>query len=451
MSSKRQEIGEQLSAYLDGELSEAEARRLEEAVRADAELAGELNSLRAVRGLLRELPRERAPAGMTEGIVARAERSRLLTGPGVPGRRGFSWPRRLAVAAAVLIAVGAGLVLMSLPPKPAGRGRDKTTLAMKQPSDKPAAAPTLPEAAIAPINLVINTDNLAQAQSDVERVFASNSLLPITTAGADLAKVAESPARANFYRQTRQTLSQVRYDVVVSEDQLQRVFSELNGIRANQRVAQVPLADGVEDSTILELARADESAGRRFGYAAKTAARGARGPRKTGLADQASMPSSAEQVDRLVKDTNGHAPAKELPSPVKAGPSGKSIIPSSPPPRIERFALGAPAGEKRKLAPAGDEGIGLFEKLCRRASAIALAATEARGQRAEPAAVAEARQPTTRPASRVRGRLAGTGAAPGGRDQVLTFRQQQAPTLAGANLRQLVVILNDVEVRGKGR
>jgi len=447
MSSKRQEIGEQLSAYLDGELSEADARRLEEAVRADADLAGELNSLRAVRGLLRQLPRERAPAGTAEGIVARAERSRLLTGAGGPGR-GFSWPRRLAVAAAVLIAVGAGLVVMSLTREPTEPRRDKTTLAMREPSDKPAAAPTSPEAAVTPINFVINTDNLAQAQSDVERVFASNSLLPITTAGEDPSKVAEPPARANFYTQTRQTLSQVRYDVVMSEDQLQRVFSELNGIRANQRVAQVPLAEKVEGG--LEFARADGSAERQFGYAAKTAARRARAPLKTDLADK-SVTSSGDVRDRRVEYSNGHAPAKELPSPAKAGPSGNSIIPSSQPPRIDQCAFDAAAGEKRKLAPAGEEGIGLFAKLLRRASAVALAGREARGQRAELAAVMKARQSTTRPASSVGGRVARTGAVPATPDEMLILRQKQAPTLAGANLRQLVVILNDVETSGKSR
>ena len=55
-------IREQLSAYLDGELSDDDAGRVERAVEADKELAAELDGLRALRKLLRSLPIQRAPS-----------------------------------------------------------------------------------------------------------------------------------------------------------------------------------------------------------------------------------------------------------------------------------------------------------------------------------------------------------------------------------------------------
>ena len=66
-------ISEQLSAYLDGELSQAESRRVDEMVAGDPALSAELESLRTVQSLLRNLPPAQAPAGMTDAVLARAQ------------------------------------------------------------------------------------------------------------------------------------------------------------------------------------------------------------------------------------------------------------------------------------------------------------------------------------------------------------------------------------------
>ncbi len=52
---------ERLSAYLDGELSQAERARLESRLARDAGLSAALDELRATRALLRRTPRRRAP------------------------------------------------------------------------------------------------------------------------------------------------------------------------------------------------------------------------------------------------------------------------------------------------------------------------------------------------------------------------------------------------------
>jgi hypothetical protein len=56
---------ERLSAYLDGELSQAERARLESRFARDAGLSAALDELRTTRALLRRTPRRRAPRSFT--------------------------------------------------------------------------------------------------------------------------------------------------------------------------------------------------------------------------------------------------------------------------------------------------------------------------------------------------------------------------------------------------
>ncbi len=103
-------ISEELSAYLDGELSEAEARRIEQALRDDPALARELEALRAARELVRSLPTAKAPEGFAATVMDKAERLQLVA-PIPPARRWrFHWAS-LATAAVILIAVGIGVVV----------------------------------------------------------------------------------------------------------------------------------------------------------------------------------------------------------------------------------------------------------------------------------------------------------------------------------------------------
>lgn len=56
---------ENLSAYLDGQLSESDAARLEARLKTDPELDSVLSDLRAARGILRKLPARKAPRNFT--------------------------------------------------------------------------------------------------------------------------------------------------------------------------------------------------------------------------------------------------------------------------------------------------------------------------------------------------------------------------------------------------
>ncbi|MCK4602229.1 MAG: zf-HC2 domain-containing protein, partial [Phycisphaerae bacterium] len=107
-----EKIREQLSAYLDGELSAAEMGRVEKAVAGDAELAAELDQLRAVRKLIRKLPRRQAPPELVSRVLGQAERMHLVGPAGAHARPPrLRWVRWAASAAIVLIALGTGVVI----------------------------------------------------------------------------------------------------------------------------------------------------------------------------------------------------------------------------------------------------------------------------------------------------------------------------------------------------
>ena len=113
--SEREEYSGDLSAYLDGELSESRRQRLDEVLQYDKELARELDRLRATRDLIRTLPTAQPPRDFATRVVARGERMRLLGTLRRP--RSYQWIN-LAAAAVVLVAAGLSLVIMlKMPPK----------------------------------------------------------------------------------------------------------------------------------------------------------------------------------------------------------------------------------------------------------------------------------------------------------------------------------------------
>ncbi|MCD6303765.1 MAG: hypothetical protein J7M21_02245, partial [Planctomycetes bacterium] len=151
--STKDDISRDFSAYLDGELSEADARAVEQAVRDDPALARRLDELAAVRGLLRAIPREPAPKDLAAGVMARAERLRLVGADEHPAPAGvLRWVRYLAGAAVLLVAAAVGLVVavtLWAPPRPQfGRtARPESTAVAKAPAlSQPAPTTNTPTA-----------------------------------------------------------------------------------------------------------------------------------------------------------------------------------------------------------------------------------------------------------------------------------------------------------------
>ena len=310
MSREQERIREQLSAYADGELSREQSRQVESAVQADPLLAAELKKLRAIRSLVYGLPREAAPDDLAARVQSRAERARLLAVAGQRAGRPTSWyAARLAAAAIVVIAVGVGAAVVAWVMTPSYLERNKTRLAQTPPPAKhdtpatgtparfadkvaeptaPMAKPTTPGppmvgkgdasvtegngldaklAAGAVMNLIINTEDVAKVQKQVELVFDYNgirlldesdfALADNTTVAKPGDEVAETPAE------------QIRYEVVIPSRQLKQIVSDLNEIQGRQNVAQAPMeiippeaAERPELARMDELGKAAEGGGR---------------------------------------------------------------------------------------------------------------------------------------------------------------------------------------------
>lgn len=113
-AANRNELGEQLSAYLDGELGEAERVAVEARLRDDAVARAELERLRGTANLVGELPHRPAPSNLADEVSARIEREQLIgPGPGGAGTRSGTpgWFRPLLLAAAVVaLAITVGLL-----------------------------------------------------------------------------------------------------------------------------------------------------------------------------------------------------------------------------------------------------------------------------------------------------------------------------------------------------
>lgn len=107
-----------LSAYLDGELSGDELEQIEEMLGKDELAREELNELRELSQMIRELPGHRAPAAFSSSVMSRIESEMLLPEPKVqpaadvvPPSRNWSTIGLSTTAMIALVAVIASLPL----------------------------------------------------------------------------------------------------------------------------------------------------------------------------------------------------------------------------------------------------------------------------------------------------------------------------------------------------
>lgn len=280
--SEREEYSGDLSAYLDGELSESRRRHLDEVLKYDRELAGEMDRLRATRELIHSLPVEQPPRHFAARVVARGERMRLLGSLRQP--RSYRWIT-LAAAAVVLVAAGLSVVIMQKLPRgqPVDTTHDKVgdvalvvegsdngdvakvidkkvdRVATPGPAKGPGketggytfgkggplertlddarrAADRLSKKGAGEDDFVIYTNNLAFAQRDVENVLVYNGIHPVRAQDAEPHKNIRS--RMNFFDHRQTTVSQVQYEVFASPKQAVKLKNELHVIREQQEVSQ---------------------------------------------------------------------------------------------------------------------------------------------------------------------------------------------------------------------
>ncbi len=112
--SDREQLEQQLSAFLDGELSDEQVAELQRMLAASPDAKQLLAELEKTVAAVRGLPRQPSPDDLYESITAQLERSALLEGDvaeGSPVRAASRWGwlvRLTGSAAVVLLAVGVG-------------------------------------------------------------------------------------------------------------------------------------------------------------------------------------------------------------------------------------------------------------------------------------------------------------------------------------------------------
>ena len=138
---------EQLSAWLDGELDDAEAAAIERELERDARLRAELDELREVREMLRTHGPRKAPKSFHAKVMERVDQEPLPANNSVWLflRRPFGVPiEALAVAAAALFVVLAGLSVGTSTLDAPFQDIDFGSRREKEPAKDEAAAPVAP-------------------------------------------------------------------------------------------------------------------------------------------------------------------------------------------------------------------------------------------------------------------------------------------------------------------
>ncbi len=148
---------ELLSAYLDGELADAERERVDRRLAADPAARQLLDELRAVRGLVQGLPRQQLPADFEQQVLREAQRLTLAQPPldvavhlpreeaNIERRQPVPWRRRIIrpmvwSAAAVAAAI---VLLVVLPDE---QRATRTSVARRSPSSAAAPSAAVPGA-----------------------------------------------------------------------------------------------------------------------------------------------------------------------------------------------------------------------------------------------------------------------------------------------------------------
>jgi hypothetical protein len=135
-----EDIEAKLAAYVDGEIDEAGRAEIEQHLATNPQHRKLIAELMQQRQLLKNLPREMAPADIAETINAQLERAVLLGD--IDDREEASslrinfWPRMRLIAAVVVLTAGLGLTIYFLAPWPTNKPPELATI---------RSLPTVPE------------------------------------------------------------------------------------------------------------------------------------------------------------------------------------------------------------------------------------------------------------------------------------------------------------------
>ncbi|HDZ22263.1 hypothetical protein LCGC14_0274900 [marine sediment metagenome] len=231
---------EQLSAYLDGELSAADAQQLEQAIQQDPSLQVELEALRRTRDLLRQLPIGQTPPHFARDVLRRAERHHHI-GRAAPGAslRAFRW---ISAATAAVVLIACGLAMIILYPPPSGSPDGEIVLTTPGPRAGFEEDAFRDVAAVpAVITETIWTDNLNETLGQVQQVLLANRLEAIEPTNKALQSIKFASRQANVFNTQELGKQQIQLELDILVDQAGKLRTELAQVRSQQRVSQEAL------------------------------------------------------------------------------------------------------------------------------------------------------------------------------------------------------------------
>lgn len=195
MAETKENIEAKLAEYLEGTLDAAGRAEIEQHLRNNPEHRKLMVDLHEAKSVMRSLPRERAPADLTETLQGQLERTALLgdgLGDGAGSLRLNRWPQMFAAAAIVLLAVGLGLVVYIVLPSSHPEGF--TVIEREVPTGAGVAAPQADPApgAVASVPQPRSADRAAETE-------------PAPSEPPIAAKAGPSPADAMAMAEARMT------------------------------------------------------------------------------------------------------------------------------------------------------------------------------------------------------------------------------------------------------
>jgi hypothetical protein len=238
------DIRENLSAYLDGELNDDQARHVEELLDGNDALRTELGELRRTRRLLGQLPRRCAPEDFVQRVLCEAERKRLMTvdEPARTTTARNGWVRYAASAAVVLIVASVAILVTSNLWNPAsfyvddpGETAAATPNTRSDLNARSDTEPAAPEAlGWAPQVVVISAD-LDDTSATVERALNDAGFVAV----ADVSDSPETQTNAPLYEWVSSDGERRELAVYYENSRQRQVVEEkLADIRHRQTVAQ---------------------------------------------------------------------------------------------------------------------------------------------------------------------------------------------------------------------
>jgi len=214
---------EQLSAYIDGELSEAARADVEAWLARDTDARRLLHELRHAARLVGGLPRVAAPKGLSAEVTARLEREALLGAPGSnesAARRVPIWQRGLAIAASLALIVTASWLMWPDLPKP--------------PSESPTIAVADAERADVPHEQLSHEEKTREAAPRQDQLALATRSPPTGAAPAAPMALQQASRSADSREESRAMRSLKQEDLLADAD----------GDAAENEMLQPPAAAG---------------------------------------------------------------------------------------------------------------------------------------------------------------------------------------------------------------